>query len=176
MTSGNPMAQFGDAVRRARIGRGWTLEQLAHEALGNQERKSYVSAVERGRKRLSGLTIQKFAKALDLPHHIVDAALGFASGDAISDAVAVQSVEALASDVENLRRELKLSESLVIALAWEFAEGNPADRDTALRGLRRALEVARDMQTERQRGTNLGGDVDAVLKRLEELTAAGDLE
>jgi transcriptional regulator with XRE-family HTH domain len=58
--------EFGRVVRLARTAKGMTLEMLAYEALGNQDRKSYVSAVEKGRKRLSALTVQKFATFLEL--------------------------------------------------------------------------------------------------------------
>ena len=49
---------FGAAIKEARLARGWSLETLAHEALGNSTRKGYCSQVERGKRKLSTGTIQ----------------------------------------------------------------------------------------------------------------------
>ncbi|MFZ5964605.1 helix-turn-helix domain-containing protein [Thalassococcus sp. BH17M4-6] len=160
MTSPDAFTDFGKAVRAARTAKGWTLEMLAHEALGNQDRKSYVSRVERGKQPLSPLTIQKFAKALDLPKGIVDAALGIAPQ--VEDAPSQTDADAdrLYDELQGLRNQLKLSESLAIALAYEYAEGNPTDLETALRELRRAFEVAAD------RRDRLPGNVDAAVNAI----------
>ena len=175
MTAGGELKAFGLAVRKARTAKGWTLEMLAHEALGNQERKSFVSVVENGRRKLSALTIQKFARVLDLPEAIVDATLGMAPNNTADEAAVERNAEALMREVEALRRELKLSEALVLALAHEFAEGGATDRDAAITGLRRTLEVARELQIKGESGSNFGLEVDAVFKRLAELTERGEL-
>lgn len=48
------------------------------------------------------------------------------------------------------------------------------DRDTALIELTRAVEVARNVQAEGRIGSNLGGFVDEVLRRVAELSAAAE--
>lgn len=163
-------------MRKARTAKGWTLEVLAHEALGNLERKSYVSRVEHGKQRLSAMTIRNFARVLDLPDGIVDTAMANAGKSEVTDNKAESDADALSSDVEALRQELKLSESLVVALAWEFAEGNPTDRDTAVRELRRALEIAAE---ERERGrlpVNTDDAVNAVITRVDALNDEGEID
>lgn len=175
MTS-SALIDFGKAVRKARTAKGWTLEMLAHEALGNQERKSYVSAVERGKKRLSALTVQKFARALDLPDDVVDPVLHHA---APQDEPATQSeteADQLFDELEGLRHKLKISESLAIALAVKHAEGNPSDLDGALRELERAFEVARDQAMRGALSSNTDAAVDAVIAEVDRLNEDEGLE
>ena len=61
------LKEFGYQVRNARIRKGWTLEQLAREALNNPERKGYLSQIENGQRPLSARTIGNLARVLDLP-------------------------------------------------------------------------------------------------------------
>lgn len=42
------LEDFGYAIRQARLGKVWSLEELAHEALGNGARKGYVGQIEKG--------------------------------------------------------------------------------------------------------------------------------
>lgn len=64
------LREFGYHVRNARIRKGWTLEDLAREALANPERKGYVSQIENGRRPLSARTIGNLARVLDLPESV----------------------------------------------------------------------------------------------------------
>ena len=149
-----------------------TLEVLAHEALGNQERKSYVSAVERGKKKLSPLTIQKFAKALDLPDSLVDPLL---QDDVTEDEPTTQTerdADRLFDELTVLRNELKLSESLALALAYEYAEGNPSDLQSALRELKRAFELA----SRHAPGGNLDSDLSAIMAEVDHLNEEESIE
>ncbi|MCI5112851.1 MAG: helix-turn-helix domain-containing protein [Marivita sp.] len=163
---------FGKAVRMARTAKGMTLEMLAYEALGNQDRKSYVSAVEKGRKRLSALTVQKFATFLDLDDPVVARLVtGAADEDEPITQVEVNA-DAIAKELEEVRKTLKLSEALAVSLAYEFAEGNPTDLTSALNELRRAFEVAAKQPTT----GNLDADVNAVLEEVRRLNADDRME
>ncbi len=53
---------FGECVRSAREGRGWSQEDLAAEAGLD---RTYVGGIERGERNLGLLNINKLAKALD---------------------------------------------------------------------------------------------------------------
>lgn len=55
---------LGLAIRRLRDARGWSQEQLAEHADLN---RSYVGEVERGQVIASIVTIEKIARALDVP-------------------------------------------------------------------------------------------------------------
>lgn len=56
--------QFGDKLRRLRNAHGVSQEDLAARA---RLHRTYVSSVERGERNVSLETIQKLARALDLP-------------------------------------------------------------------------------------------------------------
>ncbi|MBO6882800.1 MAG: tetratricopeptide repeat protein [Marivita sp.] len=166
------LVEFGKAVRLARTAKGMTLEMLAHEALGNQDRKSYVSAVEKGRKRLSALTVQKFATFLELDDPVVARLVtGAADEDEPITQVEVNA-DAISKELEEVRKTLKLSEALAVSLAYEFAEGNPTDLTSALNELRRAFEVAAKQPTT----GNLDADVNAVLEEVRRLNADDRME
>lgn len=144
-----------------------TLEMLAHEALGNQDRKSYVSAVEKGRKRLSALTVQKFATFLELDDPVVARLVTGAAGEDDPVTQVEVNADAIAKELEEVRKTLKLSEVMAMSLAYEFAEGNPTDLTSALNELRRAFEVAAKQPTT----GNLDADVNAVLEEVRRLNA-----
>ena len=158
---------FGKAVRLARTAKGMTLEMLAYEALGNQDRKSYVIAVEKGRKRLSALTVQKFATFLELDDPVVARLVTGAAGEDEPITQVEVNADAIAKELEEVRKTLKLSEALAVSLAYEFAEGNPTDLTSALNELRRAFEVAAKQPTT----GNLDADVNAVLEEVRRLNA-----
>jgi len=157
-----------------RTRRGWDLAVLAEAALLNPARKSYVSRVEHGKQRMTGRTIMKFAQVLELSPEVVRRALrepvaAFDAPDATetrADALAV------ATEVEAHR--LKVSEAMALALAYEYAEGNATSLETALKELRRALEVA---AKDRERlPSNLGDAVDAVMLRVNALNDSGRID
>lgn len=59
---GKCQSGVGDPVTPAWVEFGKAVQhRQGHEALGTQDRKSYVCAVEKGQKRLSALTLQNFA-------------------------------------------------------------------------------------------------------------------
>lgn len=56
--------EFGAAVRRLREARGWSQEQLAEHAGLN---RSYVGEIERGSAIASIVTVDKLARAFQVP-------------------------------------------------------------------------------------------------------------
>lgn len=56
------LREFGERIRRAREGRGWTQEDLAAEAGLD---RTYIGGVERGERNLALLNLNKLATALD---------------------------------------------------------------------------------------------------------------
>jgi len=144
MVTSDTLKTFGLEVRAARVAAGWTLAQLAQEALGNPDRKGYVSQIENGRKQITPLTVGKLAEALDLSDAIVRPVIS--NEASVADDVTQQDerAERLIAASEN-DGETGVAEGLMIALAYEYAEGDTSDLDTAYRGLKAALETAKDM-------------------------------
>ena len=167
---------FGAAVKTARVEKGWTLEALAAEALGNPDRKGYCSQVEKGKRNLTEGTIRNFARALDLPDSatapLLNRALPTDDQTEASDA----NSERLLTEVETLRTQLKLSEALAIALAYKYAEGNPTDLNGALTGLEDALETAAREKARDALPSNIDAAVDAVLAKVAALNDDGQTD
>lgn len=59
--SADPRAAFGRAVRRLRIARGMSQEQLAEAA---DIHRTYIGDVERGKRNIAIVNMQKIAAAL----------------------------------------------------------------------------------------------------------------
>lgn len=55
------LVAFGTRVRTARETRGWTQEDLAHEAGLD---RTYIGGIERGERNIALLNLNKLAKAL----------------------------------------------------------------------------------------------------------------
>jgi len=169
------LVQFGLRVRQARTAKLWTLTQLAHEAFGNQDRKGYVSQIENGRKPITPLTVAKLAKALDLPAEVTNPILGLALPQTEVETEEDKVAEALiaANPAEGTP---DISESLMVALAYEYAKGSHGDLQSAYLGLRAALQTAAQMQQTARLPHNTLDQVDAVLAEVDRLNRAGQLE
>lgn len=162
--------EFGVAVAKARAARKWTLEALADVAFGNKERKGYVSQIEKGRTRLNTATIQKLANALDLPDAVTNPLYRSHLPDENkldTDAKRLMSMASADAAAPTA------AEPLMIALAYEFAQGSHIDLATAYTGLRKALEAASEMRAQLARLHNMDARLAAILQRVEDLNNQG---
>lgn len=166
------LREFGYHVRNARIRRGWTLEDLAREALANPERKGYVSQIENGKRPLSARTIGNLARVLDLPESVTRPLL-YAPAEADEVTREDRLAETLLRRNDTDTTPLPTAEALVIALAYEYAGGNYIDLQTAYAGLRGALQAAAEMRAELDRFHNLDDRLTAVLRRVADLNDQG---
>ena len=178
MTS-TALQKFGYEVRQARLGFGWNLEKLAAEVLGNGARKGYVGQIKKGKRSLSPETIDRFDQALKLPDDIVKAIHMSPKLE-----VAEPKDDSLDSDVERMIARAdrdpstpQMGETLLVALAFEFAGGKHLELQTAYVGLRKALEAAERI---RKRGEmpadNTGSQLNAVMAEVAKLNADGALD
>lgn len=177
MTS-HPIVEFGYAVRQARLELEMSLTDAAAEILGNSDRKGYVSQIEKGTRNLSPETIDKFAKYLGLDADIVKAAHQ-APPLPKSEVVTKKGKPALEAkpedqvdfDAERLLSKARkddgspqMGETLMIALAYEFAGGQYRDLQTAYIALRSALEAAGRLRARGDlKGSNAASHLDLVL-------------
>lgn len=182
MTS-NAWQDLGHAITEARLALGMSRQDLAGKALDNEARRGYVGQVERGLRKLSPETIDKFDQVLDLPDDIVRAARVAppppkpeAKGKTPAQD---KPIEAVDHDVERLIARVSkdenappAAEALLIALAYEFAEGPHRDLQDAYTMLRKALEAAERI---RQRGEmppdNTGSQLNLVMAEVAALNA-----
>ncbi len=79
--------QVGARIRKFRTNRGWSLEELAHQAGTNP---TYLAALERGEKNATILTLNKIVNALELS--FIDL---FSAGSEKSDAADAKICSAL---------------------------------------------------------------------------------
>jgi transcriptional regulator with XRE-family HTH domain len=178
MTS-TALEEAGYAVRKARLDLGWNMETLAEEALGNGARKGYVGQVEKGKKNLSAETIDKFDQALSLPDDVVKAAHMARKMEVPSpeETKLDETAERLIEFADRDPAIPQMGETLLVALAYEFAGGKQLDLQTAYVGLRKALEAADRI---RKRGEmppdNTGSQLNAVMAEVAKLNADGELD
>ncbi|MEO0485540.1 MAG: helix-turn-helix transcriptional regulator [Pseudomonadota bacterium] len=172
----DPLAEFGQAMKTARKLKGWSLETLAAEALGNGDRKGYCSQVERGQRRLSAGTIQNFARALELPEDITNRAL-LADTPAQDQAEQIdQTTAQLLTDLDTLRDKLKISVALAIALTYKYAEGDGTELQQMRQNLEAAFQTAADQQARDALPSNIDAAVDMVLRQVAALNEDGQVE
>ncbi len=168
--------EFGIAVAKARAGKKWTLATVAEMAFGNAERKGYVSQIEKGRTKLNVNTIRKLATALNLPDSVTDPLYRahLPAEDVVAEAD--RTAERLISATQNSPEAAALSESLLIALAYQYAHGSHRELKTAYDGLRAALESAAELQRRAELPQNTGAQVDAVMRQMVALNREGRLD
>ena len=165
--------EFGIAVAKARAARKWTLQQLAHAAFGNDERKGYVSQIEKGKTRLQARTVQKLADALKLPGSVTDPVFR-------ADLPAADEADKVDRDAERLIRLVErdasapsTAEALLITLAYEFAQGPHLNMQTAYNGLRAALQAAADFKARGEMPQNSDDQLQAVMREVSRLNDLG---
>jgi hypothetical protein len=145
--------------------------------LENGARKGYVGQIEKGKRSLSPETIDKFDQALTLPDDVVKAAHlapKIAAPSAEDDKVDYDA-ERLINRADHDPTLPQMGETLMVALAYEFAGGQYVDLHTAYTSLRAALEAAENI---RKRGEmppdNTGSQLNAVLADVAKLNALGE--
>jgi len=150
-----------------------TLESLAHEAFGNLDRKGFVSQIENGKRPVSSLTARRLVDALELSEDILDLIL---SNDPVEDDTPTPADENAAKMIAAAETEGTggVAEALLIALAYDYAEGDAADLQGAYKGLRAALETAREMAARADLPDNTDAALSAVRAAVQRLNEAGD--
>ncbi|WGH78123.1 helix-turn-helix domain-containing protein [Jannaschia ovalis] len=162
---------FGKAVRAARVKNGQTLAQLAGDIWGDESRKGYLSQVENGKRRLSPLTIAKIAEQLAIDGPVLDRALGLDLPAEDTPTPLDAQAGAMLDRAGDVAARLKLAESLVISLAYRFAETNPTDLEGAIAGLEQALAAAQRLAEQGSRPSNHPDFIDDVFAEVARLNA-----
>ncbi len=161
--------EFGIAVAKAIGDKNWTLAAVADVAFGNSDRKGYVSQITKGRTKLNRATIQKLAKALDLPASVTDKVYRDHLPPENEVTETDHLVEPLLKQAETDPAAAKLAESLLITLAYEFAGGHQGDVASAYANLRGALEAAQRLIAQGTMPSNLDAQVQATLAEVSRL-------
>ncbi|MFT6784792.1 MAG: tetratricopeptide (TPR) repeat protein [Dinoroseobacter sp.] len=160
--------RFGQLVARVRGDLGVTQADLADQVYGNTARKGDLSKLENGRiPRPQARTVAKICAALNIDPAEVEAL----QSDA--DKAVDGTVERLLIENEGLVGQLKLTEALAVSLAYDYAKGNPTDFDGALRGLRRAFEVAAEERDRNALPSNIDDAVTHITQAVDALNAQG---
>lgn len=165
---------FGKAVKTARALKGMTLDQAAFACLGRDNAKGYFSQIENGKRQITPRTAGKIITALDMDRALLEWFLG-------DDEIAEDEVTKADTDAEKLIEKAQADgtgsvtgERLLIDLAYDFAEGHHSDLFTAYKGLRAALQAARELKEQGNLPQNTSSQLDAVLRRVSEMNEKGD--
>jgi len=141
--------ELGCSIRKARLDQGWTLKDLAAEALGNGARKGYVGQVEEDKRNLSPETIDRFEQALPLPNDVLKAA-HLAPPSVTETGIEADQIdrgaERLIARATTDDTAPQMAETLMVTLDYAFAGGKDLDLQTDCTSLRKALQAARDMR------------------------------
>ncbi|MDB5552915.1 MAG: hypothetical protein JWL86_2899 [Rhizobium sp.] len=165
---------FGKAVKAARALKGMTLDQAAFAALKRDSAKGYFSQIENGKRQITPRTAGKIITALEMDKALLGPFLG-------DDEIAEDEVTKADTDAERLIEKAQADgtgfvtgERLLIDLAYDFAEGHHSDLFTAYKGLRAALQAARELKEQGSFPQNTSSQLDAVLRRVSEMNEKGD--
>lgn len=165
---------FGKAVKTARALKGMTLDQAAFGSLGRDNAKGYFSQIENGKRQITPRTAGKIITALEMDRALLESFLG-------EDEIAEDEVTKADTDAEKLIEKAQADgtgfvtgERLLIDLAYDFAEGQHSDLFTAYKGLRAALQAARELKEQGNLPQNTSSQLDAVLRRVSEMNEKGD--
>ncbi|MCP3972657.1 MAG: helix-turn-helix transcriptional regulator [Rhodobacteraceae bacterium] len=170
--SQDDLETFGRAVKQARTLRGATLEDLGTLALARDGAKGFLSQIEKGKRQISALTAGKLVTELDLDKSLLDPFLG-------ENAVQQDEITKADRDAERLLSRARREEvapdtgqALLIALAYEFAEGQFLDLQTSYQGLRSALEAAQKIKERGELPSNTGDQVQRIMREVARLNEA----
>ncbi len=165
---------FWKAVKAARVMKGMTLDQAAFACFGRDNAKGYFSQIENGKRQITPRTAGKIITALEMDAALLAPFLG-------KDEIIEDEVTKADTDAERLLEKAQAEnagsvtgERLLIDLAYDFAEGHHDDLFTAYKGLRAALEAARELKTQGSLPQNISSQLDAVLRRVSEMNEVGD--
>ncbi len=165
---------FGKAVKSARVLKGMTLDQAAFDSLGRDNAKGYFSQIENGKRQITPRTAGKIITALDMNRALLEPFLG-------EDEIAEDEVTKADTDAEKLIEKAQADdagsvtgERLLIDLAYDFAQGQHNDLFTAYKGLRAALQAARELKEQGNLPQNTSSQLDAVLRRVSKMNEEGD--
>ncbi|WP_299024330.1 helix-turn-helix transcriptional regulator [uncultured Sulfitobacter sp.] len=165
------LTAFGDAVRKANGLKGWSLDSLG-AAITPPMSKGYLSRIQNGKRQLSPATVGKLIKVLDLDESWMDRFLGNAEDEVTQeDRRAEQLLSATGHD-----EAIDIAENLMIALAYEYAEGDANDLDSAYRGLKVALQTAVEMKARAALPDNTDAGISAVRAEVQRLNEAEELD
>lgn len=165
------LTTFGDAVRKANGLKGWSLDSLG-AAITPPLSKGYLSRIQNGKRQLSPATVGKLIKVLDLDEGWMDRFLGNAEDEIKPEDVrAEQLLSATQQDGAT-----GVAEGLMIALAYEYAEGDTNDLDSAYRGLKLALQTAVEMKARAALPDNTDAGISAVRAEVQRLNEAEELD
>jgi tetratricopeptide (TPR) repeat protein len=165
---------FWKAVKAARVLKGMTLDQAAYACFGRDNAKGYFSQIENGKRQITPRTAGKIITALDMDRALLEPFLG-------EDEIAEDEVTDADTDAEKLIEKAQADdagsvtgERLLIDLAYDFAQGQHNDLFTAYKGLRAALQAARELKEQGNLPQNASSQLDAVLRRVSEMNEQGD--
>ncbi|MEM0908604.1 MAG: helix-turn-helix transcriptional regulator [Pseudomonadota bacterium] len=179
--------EFGKLVRERRNAQRLSQEALAAKAFGNLDRKGYISRIENGKiPNITHDVVQQVATALEIDRELIPETLQWPEAARVVADTNTR-VQALQTQLQALEdklvateadraREFGIKEGMLIALARRYAEGSPDSFDTALAGLERALEVARDEREKGALASNIDEAVNQIFAKVDALNAEGDLE
>ena len=170
------LKDFGRAVKRARILKGWDQKTLGGK-IDPPIGASTISKVEKGRKEaLNGTTVGRFRIALDLDESWIDK---FLDAEETSESLETESERNADRIIDRLRREGKAegtSDDLLIQLANNFTEGDHKDRDTAYRTVEAALERLKDSEEIAQLAGNADAQFAALMEEVDALNNEGEFD
>ena len=180
------LADFGRAVKHARSTRGWELNDVARR-IGEMDggksgtkakppARSFLSDIEKGKRSISPPTVGKLIHALDLPKTWLDRFLAAAPDDIDEETPTDREADRLIRMVEADETAPPTSEVLLLLLAEEWAGQRYIDPMMAYTALKGALQVAADLRAQGNLPSNASAQLQAVLRRVSELTDAGQLD
>jgi len=170
------LKDFGRAVKRARVLKGWDQKNLGGK-IDPPVGASFISKVEKGRKEaLDARTVGRFRIALDLDESWIDK---FLDAEDAAESLETESERDADRVIDRLRREGKAegaSDDLLIQLANNFTEGDHKDRDTAYRSVEAALERLKVSEHIARLAGNADAQFAALMKEVDALNNEGEFD